>query len=61
MQRDWASRKAFEMVKNFAGDRNAECDWRERQVKVTGTVVFKQERSDLTGSFIGECKHLRLP
>eukprot|EP00969_Alexandrium_andersonii_P347179 15349488-Alexandrium_andersonii.AAC.1 len=51
MQRDWALRKAFDMVKDHASDRGTvECDWREREIKLRGVRVFHQERGDLCGS-----------
>eukprot|EP00969_Alexandrium_andersonii_P068153 3005963-Alexandrium_andersonii.AAC.1 len=48
MQRDWALRTAHEMIKEHAGQRTVECDWKERLVKINGALVFQQERGDLS-------------
>eukprot|EP00969_Alexandrium_andersonii_P013831 603254-Alexandrium_andersonii.AAC.2 len=32
-QRDWALRKAQELVKNHGGQRTVECDWKEQHLR----------------------------
>eukprot|EP00969_Alexandrium_andersonii_P003339 143218-Alexandrium_andersonii.AAC.1 len=62
MQRDWALRKASQMLMGSVPDKSAvAADWKERVVKVNGAVAFAQEQGALGGTFKGSYAHLHLP
>ena len=60
LSRDWALRKAGELVKSHSG-RDAKIDFKGRTVSVGDVVVFEQTASELEGTFKGEFSRLRLP
>eukprot|EP00969_Alexandrium_andersonii_P301383 13323562-Alexandrium_andersonii.AAC.1 len=54
MQRDWALRKASQMLMDSVPDKSSvTAEWKERVVKVSGAVAFTQEPVSYT--------HLTLP
>eukprot|EP00969_Alexandrium_andersonii_P175068 7742762-Alexandrium_andersonii.AAC.1 len=58
MQRDWALRKAAQMLSEGVSDKSAVVtDWKERVVKVQGAVAFAQEQGALGGTFKGSHAH----
>ena len=67
LTRNWALRKAKEVVTDFAKGstehKNAEVEiiWKERCVKIGTEKLFIQLRDELKGSFHGIAVHLKLP
>eukprot|EP00969_Alexandrium_andersonii_P166616 7362546-Alexandrium_andersonii.AAC.1 len=62
MSRDWALRKATEMLKNEVSDGSTvQIDWKERRITVAGMCAFVQEQGSLGGIFQGSHRHLHLP
>ena len=61
--RNWALRKAEELVKasNSAAGKRVELSFKERVVKVDNAVAFEQSPEDLGGTFKGAFSSLRLP
>ena len=60
-QRDWALRKAEEVLKTSVPTQKVEVDWKERRVTANTAEAFKQEKEDTKGSFCGNFSHLALP
>ena len=60
-QRDWALRKAEELLKTARPQAKVEVVWKERQVTVDTKAAFTQEKEDFRGSFSGSFAHLALP
>ena len=60
--RNWALRKAFELLKEAAGDSaTTELKWEGREVTVNGAVAFKQLPGEPKGTFQNSFAHLTLP
>ena len=59
--RDWAPRKAEELLKEADSSKKVELVWTERRVKVNGVPAFEQEKADLRGSFKPPYGNLALP
>ena len=58
--RNWALRKAEEVLKATSGTEGVKVDWKERAVQANGEEAFKQGRDDL-GTFTSNFSHLALP
>ena len=58
--RNWALRKAEEMLRNNSDGADVKVEWKERVVKVGEDVAFKQEKDNL-GTFKGTFASLVLP
>ena len=61
MERDWALRKAEELVKATKPAGAIKTDFKERSICVGSEIVFTQDADELARSFCGACAHLRLP
>ena len=60
--RNWALRKALNLVKAAAGTGcTTELDWKERQVTVNKVAAFVQKPGEKTGTFENNFAHLALP
>ena len=62
-QRDYALRKASDMLKADAATngKSISIEWKDWAVKVERDEVFKQEKTELGGTFSGVFAHLQLP
>lgn len=58
--RNWALRKAEELVKAVPGTTGVKLDWKERKVKVGEEAAFEQGKDNL-GTFLGNFTNLKLP
>ena len=63
LQRNWAMKKAIELIQQSGvpGAATAKMDWQERTIKIKDDIVFKQEKLELKGSFLGAVSQLSLP
>ena len=60
--RNWALKKAVELLKAAAGETaNTELKWEERSVTVDNELAFKQLPGEPKGSFQNKFSHLALP
>ena len=60
-QRNYAIRKAEEMIKERAPGKEVKADLKQRIVTLEGSTVFEQTSSELGGTFRGTMSSLRLP
>lgn len=60
-KRNWALREAANQAKLHKGISSAEIFWKDRVVKYGSDVIFSQSQYDLTGTFHGVYKDLKLP
>ena len=60
-QRNYAIRKAEEMIKERAPGEEVKADLKQRIVTLEGSTVFEQTSSELGGTFRGTMSSLRLP
>ena len=60
-QRNWALRKAEELLKAAEPEAKVELAWPERAVKVNGEKAFSQDKTDTRGSFLPPFTKLSLP
>ena len=58
--RNWALRKAEELVKGKPGATGVQLEWKERKVTAGGVDAFTQGKDNL-GSFVGDFSDLKLP
>ena len=59
--RNWAIRKAHELLKAAAIGKKVDIEWKERVVKVDDIECFVQGKMELRGSFMGNYSTLTLP
>ena len=59
-QRNFALRQASDVLKKHCGGKEVSVAWKNREVTVGGECAFKQDRAELSGSFVGVFSHLRL-
>ena len=60
--RNWALKKALELLKEASGDSSTtELKWEGREVTVNGAVAFKQLPGEPKGTFQNSFAHLTLP
>ena len=60
-QRNYAIRKAEEMIKERAPGKEVKADQKQRIVTLGGSTVFEQTSGELGGTFRGTVSSLRLP
>ena len=63
MSRNWALRKAEDMIKSDSESARqiVKSDWKERTVSVNSKIVFHQVAVDLKGSFVHDYVALKFP
>ena len=61
LTRNWALRKAEELLKKDTPNKVVKLVWSERRVTVNDVPSFKQDKSELRGSFCPPYTHLQLP
>ena len=59
-QRNFALRQASDVLKKHCGGKEVSVAWKNREVTVGGECAFKQDRAELSGSFVGVFSPLRL-
>eukprot|EP00959_Pyramimonas_sp_CCMP1952_P083448 1744393-Pyramimonas_sp.AAC.1 len=54
LSRNWALRKAEELIKadRRTGSQSVKADWKNRTITVNGNLVFEQSAGDLKGCFL---------
>ena len=60
-ERNWALRKAEELLKGAASQKAVKLEWAERLVKVDGVPAFVQDKVELRGCFQPPFANLSLP
>ena len=56
--RNWALRRASDLVKSRVPTANVRIDFKARNVSVDSAIAFEQGRGDLTGTFLGRFSDL---
>ena len=62
-KRNYNLRQAHEMIKSAdqVKNKNVQIKWKDRVIKVDSQVVFQQDKSELTGTFLASFESLHLP